>query len=102
MRRTYRVVFGCVFAALGCIAFGGCGDADSGAVNPSTTSGAFVYWDENEEQDALTPSGRIEHLIPPWDPNGQMCILSDRSGRFVVGYNPTLPGQHNPGSTKPL
>lgn len=59
-----------------------------------------VYWDQNEEQDALSmPSGRVAQLIPPWDPNGQMCILPD--GRFVVGYNPTLPGQHNPGGLKP-
>ncbi len=62
----------------------------------------FVYWDQNEEQDALSmPSGRIAQLIPPWDPNGQMCIVPDGSGRFVVGYNPTLPSQHNPGGLKP-
>jgi hypothetical protein len=30
-----------------------------------------------------------------------MCIVPDHSGRFVVGYNPTLPSQHNPGSLKP-
>jgi hypothetical protein len=29
-------------------------------------------------------------------------VLPDRSGRFVVGYNPTLASQHNPGSLKPL
>ena len=28
-----------------------------------------------------------------------MCILPD--GRFVVGYDPTLPNQHNLGSAKP-
>src|SRR6266446_3967595 len=102
MKLTYRAGFGWVIAALCCIATGGCGDSDSGAGNASTTSGVFVYWDENEEQDTLTPSGRVEQLIPPWDPNGQMCILRDGSGRFAVGYNPTLPGQHNPGSIKPV
>ena len=58
-----------------------------------------VYWDQNEEEDFLRmPSGRSGLLIPPWDPNGQLCIVPDGSGRFVVGYNPTLPGQNNPGS----
>ncbi len=79
---------------------------------PAATAGAardhagrsrsyFVYWDQNEEQDFLAmPSGRLGQLIPPYDPNGQMCILPD--GRFVTGYNPTLPSQHNPGSQLPL
>ena len=62
-----------------------------------------VYWDENEEEDFLrAPSGQTGQLIPPWDPNGQLCILPDHSGRFVVGYNPTLASQNNPGSLKPL
>jgi hypothetical protein len=61
----------------------------------------FVYWDQNEEQDFLAmPSGRLGQLIPPYNPNGQMCILP--GGRFVTGYNPTLPSQHNPGSLKPI
>jgi hypothetical protein len=61
-----------------------------------------VYWDQNEEEDLLSmPSGHLGQLIPPWDPNGQLCIVPDGSGRFVVGYNPTLPSQHNPGSLKP-
>ena len=61
----------------------------------------FVYWDQNEEQDFLSvPSGQVRQLIPPYDPNGQMCILPD--GHFVTGYNPTLPSQHNPGSLKPV
>jgi hypothetical protein len=69
---------------------------------PPTTTGYFVYWDQNEEEDYLhVPSGESAHLIPPWDPNGQMCTLNDGSGRFVVGYNPTMPSQHNPGSLKP-
>ena len=62
-----------------------------------------VLWDQNEEEDFLAvPSMRTGQLIPPWDPNGQLCVLPDRSGRFVVGYNPTLPSQHNPGSLKPV
>ncbi len=60
----------------------------------------LVYWDQNEEEDFLSmPSGVQGQLVPPWDPNGQMCILPD--GRFVVGYDPTLPGQDNLGSAKP-
>jgi hypothetical protein len=60
----------------------------------------FVYWDQNEEQDFLAmPSRRLGQLIPPYDPNGQMCVLP--GGRFVTGYNPTLTSQHNPGSLKP-
>jgi len=62
-----------------------------------------VYWDQNEEEDSLSqPAGKLGTLIPPWDPNGQLCIVPDHSGRFVVGYNPTLESQHNPGSKKPL
>jgi hypothetical protein len=60
----------------------------------------LVYWDQNEEQDFLSmPSGTQGQLVPPWDPNGQMCLLRD--GRFVVGYDPTLPAQRNVGSAKP-
>jgi hypothetical protein len=60
----------------------------------------IVYWDQNEEEDFLSmPSGVQGQLVPPWDPNGQMCILPD--GRFVVGYDPTLPAQDNLGSAKP-
>jgi hypothetical protein len=64
----------------------------------------FVYWDQNEEQDALPPGGQPVQLVAPWDPNGQMCIFPDSSGRpgqFVTGYNPTLPSQHNIGSLLP-
>ena len=60
----------------------------------------LVYWDQNEEEDFLSmPSGLQGQLVPPWDPNGQMCVLPD--GRFVVGYDPTLPAQDNIGSAKP-
>ena len=64
------------------------------------TASYLVYWDQNEEEDLLSmPSGLQGQLVPPWDPNGQMCILPD--GRFVVGYDPTLPNQDNLGSAKP-
>jgi hypothetical protein len=62
--------------------------------------GYLVYWDQNEEEDFLSmPSGAQGQLVPAWDANGQMCILS--GGRFVVGYDPTLPSQHNIGGVKP-
>ena len=60
----------------------------------------LVYWDQNEEVDFLSmPSGVQAQLLPAWDLNGQMCILKD--GRFVGGYDPTLPNQDNNGSAKP-
>ena len=69
------------------------------AGNPGKAS-YLVYWDQNEEQDLLSmPSGTQAQLLPAWDPNGQMCVLPD--GRFVVGYDPTLPAQRNLGSAKP-
>ena len=59
----------------------------------------LVYWDQNEEVDFLSmPSGAQGQLLPAWDLNGQVCLLPD--GRFVGGYDPTLPGQHNLGSAK--
>ncbi len=74
------------------------GDSDS----PQRGRHYLVYWDQNEEEDFLSvPSGRRGQLIPPWDPNGQMCLQPEGHGRFVVGYNPTLPGQHNPGGLLP-
>jgi len=60
----------------------------------------LVYWDQNEEVDFLSmPSGTQGQLLPAWDLNGQMCILPN--GRFVGGYDPTLPNQDNLGSAKP-
>ena len=60
----------------------------------------LVYWDQNEEEDFLSmPSGVQGQLVPPWDPNGQLCVLP--GGRFVVGYDPTLPAQHDLGGVKP-
>jgi hypothetical protein len=62
----------------------------------------YVYWDENEQEDSLRMPGDVHgQLIAPWDPNGQLCIVPGKSGRFTVGYNPTLPSQNNPGSKKP-
>jgi hypothetical protein len=60
----------------------------------------FVYWDQNEEEDMLI-DGQVKQLVLPWDTNGQMCIFPDHSGRFTVGYNPTLPSQDNPGGACP-
>ncbi len=64
------------------------------------TSSYLVYWDQNEEVDFLSmPSGTQGQLLPAWDLNGQVCVLRD--GRFVGGYDPTLPNQDNLGSAKP-
>ncbi len=64
--------------------------------------GYLVYWDQNEEVDFLSmPSGVKGILMPPWDLNGQMCVLPDGSARFVGGYDPTQPGQDNVGSLLP-
>jgi hypothetical protein len=60
----------------------------------------LVYWDQNEEVDFLSmPSGLQGQLLPAWDLNGQICILPD--GRFVGGYDPTLPNQDDAGSHLP-
>lgn len=62
------------------------------------TSGYVVYWDQDEEEDYYQSSdGSQGQLITPWDPNGQMCLLDDGTGRSVVGYDPTNANQHNPG-----
>ena len=67
-----------------------------------TTLRYLVYWDQNEEQDFFDPAtGQVGQLVPPYNPNGQMCLFPDRSGRFVTGYNPTQASQNNPGSLKP-
>lgn len=103
MRRVH------VLLALGMLLFAvaGCGSskAASGggqAAYPAPKRGYIVYWDQNEEQDYYASAGhQLGQLIPPWDPNGQMCLLNDGTGRFTVGYNPTVPAQHNPGGKKP-
>jgi hypothetical protein len=79
-------------------------DGSAAASNAATPGGGvFVYWDQNEEQDYLkAPSGHPQVLVQPYDPNGQMCLLPDDSGRFVTGYNPTNPDQHNPGGLLPF
>jgi hypothetical protein len=78
----------------------------AGAQSPGSASSTFhapktgyvVYWDQDEEEDYYaSASGSEGQLIIPWDPNGQMCLLHDGTGRFVVGYDPTQPSQHNPG-----
>jgi hypothetical protein len=66
------------------------------------THGYIVYWDQNEEEDFFnSATSQVGQLIPPYNPNGQMCIFPDHSGRFVTGYNPTLASQNNPGGLKP-
>ena len=96
------------------IALASFGGAASGAPSASTPgssvptpsggvkgqSGYLVYWDQNEEVDFLSmPKGTQGQLLPAWDLNGQMCVLP--GGRFVGGYDPTLPSQHNLGGLKP-
>ncbi len=98
-----RVVVSAV--ALIAVVFGSAGPAaaEHSSHHAARRGGYTVYWDQNEEEDFLgVPSGRTGRLIAPWDPNGQLCVAPGRGGRFVVGYNPTLASQHNPGSLKPL
>ena len=73
------------------------------AAMPASQRPAYlVYWDQNEEVDFLSmPSGVRGVLMPPWDLNGQMCVLPGHSGRFVGGYDPTVPSQNNPGGLLP-
>lgn len=79
-------------------ASGSAGAAPKGGI--SDKPGYLVYWDQNEEVDFLSmPSGLQGQLLPAWDLNGQMCVLP--GGRFVGGYDPTLPNQHNLGGVKP-
>jgi len=74
------------------------------AADPSPT---YVYFDQNEEEDvyqtgqAPYSSLATQQLVPPWDPNGQMCLLPDGSGRFTVGYNPTGVEQKNNAGSAP-
>jgi hypothetical protein len=118
MNNVKRLAVQLTTVAFSLIAVCGCGDSSSTpapapaatrtAVTPTAVpAGVFVYWDQNEEQDALLPSGRVEQLVAPWDPNGQMCLFPNGfgpngGGGFVTGYNPTLASQHNLGSLKPL
>ncbi len=101
MRHLCRRGLWCAVAVAWLMAVYGCGESDPSLGGGSSSSGVYVYWDTNEEEDVLLPSGQVTKLVQPYDPNGQMCIVPDGSGRFVTGYNPTLPDQHNPGSLKP-
>src|ERR1700730_17891165 len=86
---------------------GGCSSATSS--HPANRLGGLAgragylgYWDHNEEVDFLSqPTRHLGQLFPPWDLNGQMCVLPDGSGRFVGGLDPTVPSQHNPGGLRP-
>ncbi|MHB1585063.1 MAG: hypothetical protein ACYC0E_15080, partial [Acidimicrobiales bacterium] len=60
--------------------------------------GYVVYWDQDEEVDYYASANRSQgQLMAPWDLNGQVCMLSDGTGRWVGGSDPTNPSQHNPG-----
>lgn len=103
-----RVRIGILMAFSGVAVLGGCSAGSSTAPGAARSGGVtgkpgyLVYWDQNEEVDFLSePSGLQGQLLPTWDLNGQVCVLPDRSGRFVGGVDPTLPSQHNPGGLKP-
>src|ERR1700686_710465 len=67
------------------------------------SDGYLLYWDQNEEVDFFnSATGHVGQLIPPYNPNGQLCLFPNPSGRFVTAYNPTLASQNNPGSLKPI
>ena len=106
-RRTVVVLGLVAIIASACASTTTSGTSESpgtGPDTPATTPGGsvYVYWDQNEEQDYLVaPDGPPQILIQPWDPNGQMCLVPDNSGRFVTGYNPTNPEQDNPGGLLP-
>ena len=102
-------VVAATFAMTGATAVAGrataAGAASAGAqVTTGAHSPAYlVYWDQNEEEDFYnSATGQLGQLIPPYNPNGQMCLIPDGSGRFVTAYNPTLPSQNNPGSNQPV
>jgi hypothetical protein len=89
-------------AAFAIVASGSAATTRRRTPGAQSTPRYYVYWDENEQEDALRMPGDVHgQLIPPWDPNGQLCITPGKSGRFTVGYNPTLASQRNPGSKKP-
>jgi LPXTG-motif cell wall-anchored protein len=95
-----------LLGGVGAVVAAPAGRADStvGAAPHAVASrGYAVFWDENEEEDFwLSSGGALGRLVGPWDPNGQLCVVPDGSGRFVVGYNPTLASQNNPGSLLPV
>jgi hypothetical protein len=63
---------------------------------------SYVYFDQTEELDFwstdMQPYAGLatQQVVKPWDPNGQMCLLPDGSGRFTSGYNPTGVDQKSP------
>lgn len=116
MRRSLIVLLSTGFAVLvaSCGSSGPSSSPTTGTNPGALTSGTaaarpdgktYVYWDQNEEQAFINPPATtVSVLTPTWDPNGQMCLLPDGSGRYVTGYNPTNPdGQgDNPGSKRPF
>jgi hypothetical protein len=99
-RATAAAVLTAALAALPAIALGTA--AAPAATNhkafAAPKSGYIVYWDQNEEQDYYASANHSQgQLETPWDPNGQMCIVPHTNGKWVIGYDPTNPSQHNPG-----
>ncbi|MGH9081504.1 MAG: hypothetical protein ACRDYE_15770, partial [Acidimicrobiales bacterium] len=118
MRRSHPLVGALALLVLVASLLAACSsNSGSAGTTTATTAGAtggtaalaaskrpayLVYWDQNEEVDFLSmPSGQKGILMPPWDLNGQMCVLPDNSARFVGGYDPTQPNQDNVGSLLP-
>lgn len=104
-RRVAPAILAALFLASGAASWAVLG-APAGATAPAASTsvlrapktGYVIYWDQNEEEDYYASATNTQgQLITPWDPNGQMCLLNDGTGRFVVGYDPTQPSQHNPG-----
>src|SRR5205807_8972595 len=75
----------------------------AGDVKAAALSGTRIYWEQNEEEDWLVDPGvqQSTPLIAPWDPNGQMCLFPNGTGRFTTGYNPTT-DPTNGGFSKPV
>jgi hypothetical protein len=70
------------------------------ALHTTAANPYFVYWDQNEEEDfASMPAGTQGQLVPPYNPNGQMCLIPGGGGSFVTAYNPTT-DPTNPGFYK--
>ena len=104
-RRVAPAILAGLFLASGAASWAVLG-APAGATAPAANTsvlrapktGYVIYWDQDEEEDYYASATNTQgQLITPWDPNGQMCLLNDGTGRFVVGYDPTQPSQHNPG-----
>jgi len=101
MRRRSRNWSIAPFLVVGAVLAGTSLSAGASAVSSSfhaPRSGYLVYWDNNEEVDYYASASNTQgQLMPPWDLNGQVCVLNDGSGRYVGGYDPTNYSQHNPG-----